>query len=327
METGIENTIVDELKAYIQTSVHLNGGSTAPIAPGHRVPFHWPPHPISKDFHVLQSDWSGRASLTLHGEHFDVDVARTAQGIFGRLDRIWNEAKAPTVEQVLEQLKVGSAPYFERQFDIGRTLGLPGRFTSVFKELSPIDYLKLLYCPNRDVAHSAQLQIESHASSNLFGSALIAILEDNTHPHRRSAQWCVLDMFEDLPSFCREKELQNKAIEAIRSLIWNAEDDYARTIYKAGVVLGGHICTHHAAECLLECVLAPSKFGRRSAIHAVFHLAEWMPEHRERVTETLELAAREDSEVLLRDFASSMERDVKARANDHMAEPKFPEER
>lgn len=327
MENALEQSFAKDLKSYILSAVERLGGSTEPVRPAHRVPFHWPPHPISKDFHVLQSDWSGKASLELHGETFEVDIARTAQGIFGRIDRIWNEAKAPTEEQVLELLKTGAAPYFDRQFEIGKCLGLPGRYTGSFKELSQLDNLKLLFCPDRDVAHTAQLNLESHASSNLFGPALIAILQDNLHPHRRSAQWCVLDMFEDLPSFCKGEELQNQAIQAIRDLIWNAGDDYARTIYKAGVVLGGHICTEHAARALLDCVKAPSKYGRRSAIHAVFHLAEWMPDQRDNVISVLDQAASGDPESALRDFAASMAHDVRARANDHIAEPLFAEER
>ena len=43
---------------------------------------------------------------------------------------------------------------------------------------------------------------------------------DDRHPHRRSAQWCVLDMFEDLPSFCPTGEDQQAAIHAIQGLMW-----------------------------------------------------------------------------------------------------------
>ena len=52
-----------------------------PIKPSQRVPFHWPPHPVSKDFHVLASDWTGHASFEAYGEEFDVEVVRTAQGV------------------------------------------------------------------------------------------------------------------------------------------------------------------------------------------------------------------------------------------------------
>ena len=134
-------------------------------------------------------------------------------------------------------------------------------------------------------------------------------------------------MFEDLPSFCPNEDTQAQAVIAIRNLVWNAADDYARTIYKAGVVLGGHVCTPQAAEAILECVRAPSKFGRRSAIHASFHLAEWMKEYKTQILVTLDEAATEDSEPLLREFAASMARDVRTGAYEHMTEPGFPEER
>ncbi|MBS1715304.1 MAG: hypothetical protein JST30_13300 [Armatimonadetes bacterium] len=315
-----------ELKASIDRAVEANGGDTAPIRPGHRVPFHWPPHPVSKDFHVLPSDWTGRATLTVAGEEFEVQIARTAQGVFGRIERVWNEARSQTVEDVLVALREGAEPYFARQAALSRCLGRQGRFEGLVRDLTPVELVRLLYCPDRDIAQEAQLAIETNASSGVYSDALIHVLEDDRHPHRRIAQWCVLDMFEDLPSFCPDPETQARAIDAVKSLIWSAGDDYARTVYKAGVVLGGHICTDRAAEALLACVGAPSKFGRRSAVHAVFHLAEWMPEYRDRTVSALEEAARSDPEDRLREFAASMARDVRSGAFDHMTEPAFPEE-
>lgn len=322
---GSSQEILHGLEAYIAAAASQSQDSK-PIKPSHRKPFHWPPHPVSKDYHVLSSDWTGKATLDAFGEVFEVDIARTAQGVFGRIEKIWNEARGESVEEVLDLLKTGAQPYFDRQQSIGATLGTPGRYVGRVSDLESLDLVKLLYCPDRDVAHEAQLTIETHASSGIYSAALVRILLDDAHPHRRIAQWCVLDMFEDLPSFCPDSVSQEAAVEAIRKLIMDATDDYARTIYKAGVVLGGHVCTPAAAEALIDCTGAPSKFGRRSAIHAVFHLAEWMPEYRDRIVATLEECSKSDAEQVLREFAASMARDVRVKAFDHMTEPAFPEE-
>jgi len=326
MTSAQATEIARDLQEFISQAVRARNDDTTPVKPKHRVPFHWPPHPISKDYHVLPSDWTGKTELVAHGETFDVDIARTAQGVFGRIDKVWNEARADTVEDMLAHLVKGAEPYFRRQFDIGTTLGTTQRYTEKISRLEPTDQVKLLYCPDRDVAHEAQLAIETRASTGLFAPALVLILRDDRHPNRRSAQWCVLDMFEDLPSFCPDPADQADAVDAIRALIWSASDDYARTVYKAGVVLGGHICTPDAAEALISCVTAPSKFGRRSAIHAVFHLAEWMPEFKQRILDGLDAAASSDEDPALREFAHSMARDVRAGSYEHMTEPAFPEE-
>lgn len=319
--------LAESLRQYLDTESQRFGGDGRPVPPNHRVPFHWPPHPVSKDFHVLPSDWTGKANIELNGQVYDVQIARTAQGVFGRIEKIWNEARGQSLEDVFAKLREGAAPYFARQDAISRTIGRQEAVVGRFADLEPLDQLKLLYCPDRDVAHEAQLAIETRASSGLYAPALILVLKDNLHPYRRSAQWCVLDMFEDLPSFCPDEAAQTEAVDAVRELIWNSTDDYARTIYKAGVVLGGHVCTAQAAEALLACVHAPSKYGRRSAIHAVFHLAEWMPAVNDRILSALDRAAADDPEPALREFAKSMARDVRARAYEHMTEPAFPEER
>ena len=158
----------------------------------------------------------------------------------------------------------------------------------------------------------------------MFTDALIHILDDRTHPLRRIAQWCVLDMFEDLPAFCRSPEDEVKAVAGIRDLVWSANDDYARTIYKAGVVLGGHVCSEQSAEALLACMFAPSRVGRRSAMHAVFHLAEWMPEKRDEIVGKLKMASKNDSEPLLRTFAACMARDIESKAPEHVTELDVP---
>ena len=273
-----------------------------------------------------QAIWTGSVSGNLDEEPFFVEIARTGQGVFGRMSLVWNEARGQSVKEVVRKVVQGAEPFFARQRSIGQCVGLGERYAGLFSDLKPIDYLKLLYCIDRDIAHDAQVQIETHASSGDYSEALILILRDQSHPNRRSAQWCVLDMFEDLPSFCPEHEAQKCAVMAIRDLIAGAEDDYARTIYKAGVVLGGHICTSDAAEALFDCARSATKYGRRSAIHSLFHLAEWMPEVRERILTTLLDRSQNDPEVSLREFAASMASDIKRGSFDHMTEPVFSEE-
>jgi hypothetical protein len=112
----------------------------------------------------------------------------------------------------------------------------------------------------------------------------------------------------------------------MRDLLWDAEDDYARTIYKAGVVLGGHIPHVYGGPTLLECLHAPSRIGRRSAIHGLFHVVEWIPEMREQVVADLKVVAHSDREPLLREFASLMADDIDTGAFDHIQEPMFPDE-
>ena len=92
------------LEEFISEAVLANGGSTEAVNPGHRTPFHWPPHPISYKYHVLTSDWTGRATFHAHGEQFEVKVARTPHGVFGRCEAIWNEAKGDTLDEKLDQL-------------------------------------------------------------------------------------------------------------------------------------------------------------------------------------------------------------------------------
>src|SRR5262249_30763102 len=160
-------------------------------------------------------------------------------------------------ELMLSQLAKAAEPLFQRQICINECRGLEGRFKGHIRDLNPSDLIKLLYCTDRDVANDAHTEIDTHASQRIFTPALVAILNDRRHPYRRSAQWCVLDLFEDLPSFCRHEDEEEAAIQAMRDLIWDAEDDYARTIYKAGVVLGGHLPHKHGGPILLECLNAP----------------------------------------------------------------------
>ncbi len=323
-ETSLQ--ILRDLERFIDESVSKNGGNTEAIRPNHRVKFHWPPHPISYEYHVLASDWTGTSSFESHGETFQVKVATTPYGVFGRCDELWHEDRGDTLDLMLLKLRESSAPLLNRQVMINECRGQSGRFIGHFRDLSPSDLIKLLYCKDRDIANEARTEIETHASQRIFTPALVAILNDRRHPYRRSAQWCVLDLFEDLPSFCRHDEEETAAVQAMRDLIWDAEDDYARTIYKAGVVLGGHLPHKHGGPVLLECLNAPSKVGRRSAIHGLFHVVEWQPELKQGVLLALREVAEEDPEPILREFARQMGLDIKAGGIDHHPEPVFPEE-
>lgn len=320
-DSAAAREIVEALDAAIERAVTQAGGSTDPIKPTHRVPLHWPPHPIAGEYHVLPSEWTETTVWAIGEESFEVKIARNTYGVFGKCESLWCDAKGDSDANMLAALAQRCRPFLERGRAISRCLGREGRYTGVLRDLAPSDLVVLLYCPDRDIAHHARTEIELQARLAIFAPALIAILRDRRHPNRRSAQWCVLDLFEDLPSFCRTEELQREAIDAIRDLIWDAPDDYARTVYKAGVVLGGHISTQDAAEALIRCLSAPSRFGRRSAIHAVFHLAEWLPESIPEIVSALDRAAAEDPEPLLRDFAASMARDIRAGEMDHVPEP------
>jgi hypothetical protein len=314
-----------ELQTYIQEFVTKAGSSKA-IKPDHRVKFSWPPHPISYSYHVLASDWTGSTSFASHGEEFPVMVAKTPHGVFGKSAPIWLESRGDTLESMLKKMAADAEPLLKRQFVIAECLGRDGRFKGTVRELAAIDLLKLLYCKDRDVANDAQREIETHARSGLFTPALIAVLNDRQHPNRRSAQWCVLDMFEDLPSFASKEPDEVAAIAAMKGLIWDADDDYARTAFKAGVVLGGHVPSSHGGPVLLQCLDTPSKIGRRSAIHGLYHVVEWLPEMRDQVVAALRSQSAKDPEPLLRSYAKAMAEDIEQDNAEHFQEPMFPDE-
>ena len=318
--------IVETLKGFIDRSVARAGGRTEALKPGHRVPFHWPPHPASYRFHVLTSDWQGKTQWTAHGEEFPVSVARTPHGVFGRCEVLWHEARGDTLEEMLENLAQTAEPLFNRQFAISDTLGLEGRFTGHIRDLGPAQLVLLLYCGDRDVANEARTEIETHASLRVFTPGLIAILRDRSHPQRRSAQWCVLDLLEDMPSFCSTPEEVADAVSAIRDLLWSAENDFARSVFKAGVVLGGHLPDGTGGSVLIECLASPSKFGRRSAIHGLFHVVEWHPDQSEAIVAALRAHMPDETEVTLRDFAEHMANDIEAGRREHVDEPQFAED-
>jgi hypothetical protein len=294
-----------------------------PCVPGHRVKFHWPPHhPVSYEYHVGASDWTESAHFEAHGETFPVKVARNEHGVFARCEELWHEARAATLEGAIEKLRVEVEPLFARQMAVARALGIPGRFTGHIRDLPPLSLLQLLFCDDRDVAHDAMTEIETHASTGLFLPSLLEILNDRVHPMRRSAQWCVLDLFEDLPSFAATPEEEARAVKAMASLLWDAEDDYCRTIYKAGVVLGGHVSGDQGGAALLSALRAPSRIGRRSAMHGLYHVVEWNPDMTDVVVWALTGAAKDDTEPVLRQYAADMARDI-AQGTDHAPDPVF----
>ena len=322
---GTPESLAEALSAYL-ASHNIAHPNTRSIAPGHRSPLKWPPHPVSHDFHVVPHDWTEKINREYLSEEFVISVARLPVGVFGRIDKIYAEAYGQDFEEMLRNLQITISPYLKREAQIAETLGIESRFEGKIRELKPLDLLKLLFCPDRDVARDAQIEIETHARGGLFTLAMVVALNNDTHPYRRVAQWCVLDMFEDLPTLVRNRVEEASAVEAVKNLLWNATDDYARTVYKAGVVLGGHICTQGAADALIACLFAPSKIGRRSAMHAVFHLVEWLPARRGEVVTKLRNAAQNDPEDVLRGFAAHMAADIEQGENDHMTEPTFAEE-
>jgi len=297
-----------------------------PCKPGHRVAFHWPPHhPVSYEFHVATTDWKETASFEAHGETFLVQVAKTEHGVFGRSEELWHEVRASSVEAMLEKLCEEVEPLFARQQAIARSLGLPGRFKGHIRDLSPLDLLNLLFCDDRDAGHDAMTEIETHASTGLFLPSLLEILHDRTHPMRRSAQWFVLDLFEDLPSFASTDEEEARAVKAMADLLWDAEDDHCRAIYKAGVVLGGHVSGKLGGPALLGMLSAPSRIGRRAAMHGLYHTVEWNPDLKDVVVWALSGAANNDPEPVLRRYATDMAHDISLGA-DHVPDPVFAEE-
>lgn len=319
--------LVKELESAIAAAAERLG--TRAIKPGHRIPFHWPPHPVSGAFHVLPSEWKGRIDVEMAGETFEVLVATTPDGVFGRCDALWLDVRGDSLEAMKQALADAAEPLFRRQRIMAECLGLNGgvtRFKGQIRDLGYGDLLRLLYCPDRDVANDARIEIETHASAGIFAPALIAVLNDRRHPHRRSAQWCVLDLFEDLESFCHTQDEKDAAIRAMHDLIWSAEDDFARTTFKAGVVLGGHLPSEVGGPVLLGCLQAPSRIGRRSAIHGLFHVVEWKPEFRDRTVEALRMVAQHDPEPLLRQYAREMADDIEAANYDHHEEPQFDDE-
>lgn len=314
--------VLEGLRQHI-TLAAQSYGTTEAVKPPHRVKFHWPPHPVSYEYHVLSSDWTGASSFVAYGEMFHVKVAKTTFGVFGRCDELWNEAKAETEEEMLKLLQDSSEPLFTRQFTIAKAIGSPVRFKGDIRELGPLEILKLFYCEDRDVANMAHeiVEVSKHRSS--YFPSLCHILRDRVHPWRRSAQWCVLDLFEDLPTFIKSEEDEKAAVEAMKTILMDAEDDYARTVYKAGVVMGGHIPHRQGGKALLDCLAAPSIIGRRSAIHGLFHVCEWVPELTEEVVQRLREHGKNETDPQLAIFSFAIAEDILRGTIDHTPEPVF----
>jgi hypothetical protein len=302
-------------------------GTTKAVHPPHRVKFHWPPHPVSYEYHVLGSDWSGQTTFEAHGEIFKVKVAKTHFGVFGRCDDLWNEARGDTELEMLETLATASEPLFRRQFAISKSIESPGRFQGDIRTLPPLDILKLFYCEDRDVANSVHEIVEVSKHRTSYFPSLCHILRDRTHPWRRSAQWCVLDLFEDLPSYIDSEQDEFEAVDAMKSLLMDADDDYARTVYKAGVVMGGHLPHRRGNTALLECLSSASIVGRRSAIHGLFHVCEWVPELSSDVVHHLRDHGKKESDPQLAIFSFAIAEDILRRTIDHTPEPVFAFER
>jgi len=318
--------VLASLEAFLQEEEQRNGGKMSAVNPGPRKHFIWPHRPLSAQYNVKAKDFRKTVRFEIHGEAFLVEVAETPFGVFGKCNTLKAEAKGNDEEQMLINLEKELEPLFERQFAISRVLGFSRRYEGSISELHPTQIIRLLYCPDRDVAHTAMTEIETHARSGVYTPALIRILKDESHPYRRIAQWCALDIFEDLQNVCHSSEEVHDALAAIRSLMMNAEDDYARTVFKAGDVLGDHIANEESGRILKEVAtegLQP--FGRRSAIHGMIHLCEWIPAEKESVIAVLERVARTDPIPALRQYAKATIQDILS-GEPHGPEPRLPQD-
>ena len=97
-------TVRDEIIRYIEAECKRYG-STEAVRPGHRVPFEWPPAPVSFDYHVSGTQFQTPVTIQIDGEDFDAQIAETPHGVFGRIEHLWNEARGDSVDAVLEKLK------------------------------------------------------------------------------------------------------------------------------------------------------------------------------------------------------------------------------
>lgn len=317
----------DAVELSLALKAWLSKYEAAPAAkPDHRRKLRWPPPTTSHQFHVLPSDWKDSAVLEMYGERLPVVVARGNYGVFGRCEPIWLESFGETEADMLHQMRSDAEPFFRKAIGIHEVLELPGRFRSKIENLEPLALLKLLFAENRDIADDAQIEIEKHGRTNLFGPALIEVLKDRRHRWRRCAHWCVLDLFEELPAYCRDADEERAAVDAMKALMWDAEDDYARAVFKAGVVIGGHLSETYGGPVLIECLQAPSRIGRRSAIHGLFHVAEWVPDLRDSIAATLRIHAKNEDDPSLSEFARGIAGDIELESIEHCHEPLFPGE-
>lgn len=316
-------TVLESLERFLSEEQDHRGGPADAVAPGHRRVFVWPRHSVVAQYKIKPSQFTKKKRFEIHGEAFQVEIAETPFGFFAKCEELWAEAKGDSEEQMFVNLVQEVEPLFQRQFAISRVLGLQKRYDAPIADLKPSQLILLLYCEDRDVAHKAMYEIDAHASNGLYGAALVRVIEDESHPLRRQAQWCALDIFEDLPNVLGDIP-EGKAIEAIRDLMMRATDDYTRAIYKAGDVLGDHVANDAATKVLVDVMLnGPQPFGRRSAIHGSIHLCEWLPEAKPRVLEALQQVAHNDSEPLLRSYAVATIQDIVSGVP-HGPEPSLP---
>jgi len=315
--------LAQSLREFITADCLRLPQSPNPVKPDHYIPWKWPVHPISADYRLHSADWTSGETATIDGIEYPILVTTNDFGVFGKCEALRCEALGNDHGAMIENLRMAAKPLLKRRQIVGEILALEGPYMGTIRELTTLDLLKLFYASDRAIAYDAQVQIETGPDHRLVFEACVEMLLDRKHPNRRTAQWLVLDFFEDLPSVASSPENEKIAIDAIFGLIYDAEDDFARTIFKAGVVLGGHICSQYSAERLIELTKAPSKIARRSAVHACFHLVEWLPESKQEVLTAVSLVAQIDSEPLLRTFAASIVRDIAADELDHMLEPKF----
>lgn len=319
--------LAEAFESWLVEEVEKLGGPQPAIKPSHRIPFHWPPHSVSHSYHVHPTDWRGKSSIEMHGEAFQVQTARTPFGVFGRVEELWLEAKGEDEDSMLGGLRAAAEPLFKRQFLIARCLGEEKRFVGKIRELPDLSLLKLLYCEDRDVSHDAATAMELRANRSDYLPSMLLVLSDAAHPWRRAAQWAVLDLLEDFQTLCRTQTEIESAVQAIKGLMWDAQDDYARAIFKAGVVLGGHIPASAGMSALLDCMSAPSRICRRAAYHGLFHVVEWEPAVRDDVIAAMRRAAEADPDPKLKVYGSRMADDIALGGIDHVEEPIFDDER
>lgn len=296
------------------------------IRPEDYKPWKWPPHPVSFDFPIPKDAWTGRAILEARGGQFEVEVATTEFGVFGRCHELLLESRGPHIAEMLTHMAFLAEPLLVRQERKASALGLTGRFTNPIRSVGPLGWLQLLFAEDRAIARDAQAEIETEGPALLFSASLMRILLEAKHPMRRQAQWAVLDILEDIQSYFPTPLEQDRAVDVILEFMDTTLDDYARAVFKAGVVLGGHVCSDYAADGVLKLFHSKNKIARRSAMHCVFHLAEWLPSRRSEITNALRAVGQTDPEPLLRHYATAMARDVEAGGVDHILEPKFDDE-
>ncbi len=319
--------LLAQFREFVEREVARNGGPQPAVKPPNRIHFEWPKPPVSAKYHIPHSAWTGSAVMDVDGAKYPVLVADTEYGVFGRCEHFWAEARAATRDGMLARLRNECEPLWDRQRAIGAALGIDGRVETPLPKLSAIDHLRLLYGSDRDVANETAGIIDRRARRGYWGPALLEIMKDRGLPLRRQAQWCVLDLFEDLPSYFPPDTERLEALMVLERFLWDCEDDFARTCYKCGDVLGDHIADERALQILVRVLKsAPSPIGRRSSIHGLIHIAEWLPDRRDEILSALRWSASEDSHPQLRGYADVAINDIEVGApsfHPHGPEPVF----